>query len=49
MKFDEATGPKCASAKVLKSRPHPSLLRVISRKGKIRDAETGFDDGIGIR
>ena len=34
MKFNETTEPKCASAKVLKSPPHPSLLRVISRKGK---------------
>ena len=32
MKFDKAAGPKCASAKVLKSRPHPSLLCVISKK-----------------
>ena len=34
MTINRAVEPECASAKVLKSRPHPSLLRVISRKGK---------------
>ena len=31
---DDAAETKCASAKVLKRAPHPSLMRVISRKGK---------------
>ena len=34
MRTSRATEPECASAKVQKSRPHPSLLRVISHKGK---------------
>ena len=34
MTINQSTEPECTSAKVLKSRPHPSLLRVISRKGK---------------
>ena len=32
MKFNEATEPKCASAKVRQKRPDSSLLRVISKK-----------------
>ena len=34
MTIYRATEPDCASANVLKRPPHPSLLRVISRKGK---------------
>ena len=34
MALKRTTEPQCASAKVLTRRPHPSLLRVISRKGK---------------
>ena len=34
MALKRTTEPQCASAKVLTRRPHPSLLHVISRKGK---------------
>ena len=34
MSINRTIEPECVSAKVQKRRPHPSLLRVISRKGK---------------
>ena len=34
MTFKWTNEPQCASAKILTRRPHPSLLRVVSRKGK---------------